>query len=137
MPAFTKADQAHRKPPKPAAKRRRQPMRRRSLTNRRAVAWRTEYLPLRAAFLEVNDWCELLVAGICTGPSTEIQHKVQTSLDPSIENLLDVNFWLASCHACNTWAGTHPTEAQALGIEIRPQVRDVIRATLGLAQEAA
>lgn len=136
MPAYTKAEQARRKGGAKPPARRRKPMRRRSLTNARAVAWRTEYLPLRAAFLEVNAWCELLVAGICTGRATEIQHRVQTSLDPSIENLLDVNFWLASCHQCNTWSGTHPTEAQALGIEIRPQVRDAIRATLGDAQEA-
>lgn len=148
MTAYPKSVQARRKGgAKPTARRavrgstlksQRKPMRRRSLRNSRAVAWRTEYLPLRAAFLEVNDWCELLVSGICTGPSSEVQHKVQTSLDPSIENLLDVNFWLASCHECNTWAGTHPSEAQALGIEIRPQVRDAIRAALDESlQEAA
>jgi hypothetical protein len=106
-------------------------MRRRSLTNSRAVAKRIEYPLLRAAFLEVNEACELRVAGVCRGRATTIQHMVQTSLDPSIENLLDVHFWKASCWQCNTWCATRPKEAEALSLEIRPQVRNAIRAALG------
>ena len=135
MSAFPKSEQAGRKPPPPAAKRRRTPMRRRSITNSRAVAKRSEYPHLRAAFLEVNEACELRVAGVCRGHATTVQHMVQTSLDPSIDNLLDVHFWKASCWQCNDWCATRPKEAEALGLEIRPQVRDAIRATLGIAQE--
>ena len=97
-------------------------MRKRSLTNSRAVAWREEYLPLRAAFLADRPDCEMRITtpAICTGRATEIQHRIQVSLDPSIENLLDVTNWMAACHECNTWAGAHPMEAQALGVEQRP-----------------
>ena len=57
---------------------------------------------------------------------------VQVSLDPSVENLLDVHHWLASCHDANTWSGRHPIEAQALGVEVPPKQRDERRASAPL-----
>jgi len=98
-----------------------EPMRPVSKTNSRAVAKATLYAPKRLAFLAAHPWCEMNIAGVCPRgrhEATEIQHMVQTSLDPSIENLLDETHWLASCHDANTWAGNHPQEAIALGVEL-------------------
>lgn len=139
MSAYPKTAQARRKggaqPPRRVArpgsslKAQAKPMRRRSLTNARAVAWREQYLPLRAAFLAEHPTCEMriMVPRICTGRAEEVQHMVQVSLDPSVENLLDEAHWLAACHACNTYAGVHPVEALALGVEVTPQQRDAAR----------
>ena len=115
-------------------------MRKRSLTNERAVAWRDEYLPLRAIFLADHPDCEMniTVPAICPPhphQATEIQHQVQTSLDPSIENLLDVHHWIASCHDANTWCGVHPIEAQALGLEMTPRQRDTPAAPPAVREE--
>jgi len=136
MPSFSKQDQTRRvQKVKRLAfgssmPRAQKPMRKRSLTNARAVAWREEYLPKRAAFLRERDVCEMNITSpaICPPyphPSTEIQHMVQTSLDPSIENLLDETHWIPSCHDANWWCGTHPIEAEALGLEMRPRARDI------------
>lgn len=102
------------------------PMRKHSLTNSRAVAWREEYLPKRKRFLEKHPLCEMNITSpaICPPyphPATEIQHMVQRSLDPSVENLLDETRWIPSCHAANAWCGIHPQEAEALGLEARPR----------------
>lgn len=133
MSAYLKSDQAKRTKPAPkriarpgsTLKVQPKPMRKRSLTNSRAVAWRERYLPARVVFLVAHPWCEMNITtpAICPPyphPATEIQHMIQVSLDPSIENLLDVTHWIASCHAANTWSGVHPVEAQALGVEQRP-----------------
>lgn len=100
MTAYTKADQARRKGGKKPPKR---------------IAQRGSTLKVQAT------------PAICPPyphPATEIQHQVQTSLDPSIENLLDVHHWIASCHDANTWCGVHPLEAQALGLELTPRQRE-------------
>ena len=101
-------------------------MRSRSLTNSRAVAWREQYLPKREGFLTAHPDCEMNITtpAICPSyphPATEVQHMIQVSLDPSVENLLDEAHWLASCHDANTWCGRHPMEAQARGLEIDPK----------------
>lgn len=98
------------------------PMRKHSLTNAGAVAWREQYLPKRDVYLEAHPWCEMTIAGVCPHgrhEATEVQHMVQRGLDPSIENLLDETHWKASCHDANAWCGTHPQQAIALGLEIR------------------
>lgn len=143
MASYSKSDQAKRKggvkPPRRVSrpgstlKAQPKPMRRRSLTNARAVAWRESYLPLRAAFLADRPDCEMNITmpAICPPyphPATEVQHMIQVSLDPSIENLLDVAHWIPSCHDANTWSGVHPMEAQVLGLELSPRARDAIRA---------
>lgn len=128
---FSKADQTRRERPRRASnapegfKAARTPLRKRSRTNSRAVAWREEYLPKREVFLRAHPLCEMNITTPAVCPpyqhdATEIQHMIQVSLDPSIANLLDETHWLASCHAANTWCGRHPMEAQALGLELRP-----------------
>lgn len=151
MSAYPKAEQTRRKggkkPPRRVArpgstlKAQPKPMRGRSLTNARAVAWREQYLPLRAEFLAAHPDCEMNITtpAICPPyphPATEIQHMIQVSLDPSIENLLDVEHWIPSCHDANTWSGVHPMEAQALGVEVTPRERDDRVAALRAMKEA-
>lgn len=109
------------KPMKRAAK----PLRTRSLTNAAAVAWREQYLPNRERFLAEHTDCEMNITSPAICPpypheATEIQHMIQRSLDPSVENLLDESHWIASCHDANSWCGIHPQEAEALGLEERP-----------------
>ena len=128
MPAFPK-------PPRREPKRKghnsllaapEKPMNKVSPTNSRAVAKTELYYPARERFLKAHPYCEMRITSpnICTRDATEIQHMIQTSLDPSIENLLDETHWLAACHECNSWAGIHPEEARALGVEISPRDRD-------------
>lgn len=102
------------------------PMRKVSKTNSRAVAKSEHYYPARERFLRAHPYCEMRITSpnICQGEATEIQHMIQVSLDPSVENLLDETHWLAACHACNSWAGIHPQEAIALGVEMTPAMRD-------------
>lgn len=102
------------------------PMRKHSLTNAGAVAWREDYLPARERYLKAHPYCEMNITtpAICPRaqhPATEIQHMVQRSLDPSIENLLDESHWIPSCHKANAWCGIHPIEAIALGVELDPR----------------
>lgn len=91
---------------------------------RRAV-YDEAYLPARARFLEAHPDCEMriLTPRICTGVATTIQHMYQRSLVPGDANLLDEAHWLAACAECNTWAGVHPDEAIALGVELDPKER--------------
>lgn len=96
-----------------------------SQSAKRADVYATRYLPARKRYLKAHPRCEMKITtpAICTGKSTTIQHTIQRSLDPSEENLLDESRWLAACLPCNTWAGAHPAEAIALGVETDPKVR--------------
>lgn len=94
-----------------------------AFSRKRRALYDDAYLPARARFLEAHPDCEMRITTprICTGKATEVQHMLQRSLTPGAANLLDESHWLAACHECNSWAGIHPAEAIALGVELDPR----------------
>lgn len=98
----------------------------RAFSKKRRALYDDHYLPQREKFLEAHPDCEMriLTPRICTGKATTIQHKYQRSLVPGAENLLNEDDWLAACAECNSWAGVHPMEAIAMGVELDPRERE-------------
>ena len=88
-------------------------------SKKRDALYRDKYLPQRLVFLAAHPYCEMQVPNVCMKLSSEIQHKIQRSLDPSEANLLNEENWLASCHAANSWASDHPREAIEKGVAVR------------------
>lgn len=89
---------------------RRTPLRRRSPKRARQER---EYARLRAAFLAGHPYCESPLD--CGQAATEIQHR----RGRRGARLIDVDWWAASCRACNEWAETNTGEALASGWLIR------------------
>lgn len=97
----------------------------RAFSAKRRKVYDESYLPARERFLRDHPACEMriMVPRICTGEATTIQHLVQRSLDPSVKNLLDETYWMASCRECNGWVSDHSAEARVRGLEVAPMDR--------------
>lgn len=78
----------------------------RQVSRKRDRINRTEYAPLRDAYLEAHPFCER-----CGKPRTCLHHK-RGKVGPL---LTDVRWFAASCTPCNDFAETHTGEALAEG----------------------
>ncbi len=95
---------------------RRTPLRRTGRLNPVSPRRRREnrrYTTLRAAYLEGHPFCEFPLG--CTAPATTIQHL----RGRRGARLVDVDWWKASCLACNLWAESNTGRALEIGWLVR------------------
>jgi hypothetical protein len=69
------------------------------------------YKELRKNFLNENPYCKAQLPG-CTGMATECHH----SKGRVGKNYLDVNTFVALCHACHVFVELNPVIAKELGL---------------------
>lgn len=64
------------------------------------------YSVMRLQYLKDHPNCFMVIAGICTGAATEIQHLKGRGI-----YYLDMTTWGGACHCCHKYATDHPEEA--------------------------
>lgn len=65
-------------------------------------------------FREANPFCRIN-SPVCTRATQGVHHKKGKS---TIELLLDKNFWMPACNACNLWVEENHKEAVKLGFKL-------------------
>lgn len=86
----------------------------RSLKRQRVMVERRR---LVAELLEANPVCQALIRGVCQGRAVDVHERLtRARARDANAAILDRANCCTVCRACHDWIGTHPVQAQAMGL---------------------